>query len=234
MFVVEFPKSGVTWLSFLLGNIELQLAGLSEVVTFFNVNQLIPEREQARHTGVHRRFARTFIKTHSAFNPKLPFVIHLIRDPRDVMVSYYNYMLDHGYKKDFSSFIAHPQFGIEHWCEHSNGWLLKSRNRANYILLRFEDLRADTKATLKGLYALLGIELLDEVLEKSIRRSTLANMRAEEDAYRPYNPGYRIQFVGSKGKRFRKEHVDGESLGFLNRRLNSRLCDELRSIYCSE
>ena len=106
IFIVEFPKSGITWLSYLLANIELRLAGLNQRVTFFNVNLFIPGVENLKKLAVDRKFRHTFIKTHETYTPDFPWIVHLVRNPVDVMVSYYNYRLDHDYHGDFDAFLV--------------------------------------------------------------------------------------------------------------------------------
>ena len=82
IYLVEFPKSGITWLSFILGNIELALAGRNdEFITFYN-HQYIVDVHQLRNTEINRFLKRTFIKSHSTYNPYYYyFVIYLIRNP---------------------------------------------------------------------------------------------------------------------------------------------------------
>jgi hypothetical protein len=103
--VVEFPKSGVTWLSFLLAAIEIRLAGLQEQVTYYNHHRYVVDIHQIRGSRIHWFLNRTFIKSHSEFNPNYYFAIYLVRNPFDVMVSYYNFMLSHGYGNSFDLFV---------------------------------------------------------------------------------------------------------------------------------
>jgi len=113
IYIVEFPKSGITWLQHILGNIELQLVGKKDKhITFYNHHKYLPDIHQIKGANINRFLDRTFIKSHSEYNPYYYFVIYLIRNPFDVMVSYYNFMLPHGYKGTFKNFVYDKNFGI--------------------------------------------------------------------------------------------------------------------------
>lgn len=231
LFVVEFPKSGITWLSFLLANVELQLIGEKQKVTFFNINALIPEAENLKYAALDRKFKNNFIKSHAAYTPAYPWVLYLVRNPLDVMVSYYNYRLDHEYKQDFNAFLDHPEYGIEAWCYHLNSWFKRSRNRANYLLLKYEDLRSDTMASIKSIYRQLGYDLSDEILTKAVSGSSLDYMKTQEEEYKKLNPGYVINFVGKSGKKFSKEDMTEAQEAKISQTVNAQLPQELKGIY---
>ena len=82
-FLVSYPKSGNTWVRFLLAN----LIHPNEKVSFSNINRLLPA------PGVlSKRFLRTLprpriLKSHEPFDARFKKVIYLVRDPRDVAVS---------------------------------------------------------------------------------------------------------------------------------------------------
>ena len=64
IYIVEFPKSGVTWLSHILCNIELQLIDRNEIATMYNIHRYIVDVHQTRGVFVNRFLHRTFIKQH--------------------------------------------------------------------------------------------------------------------------------------------------------------------------
>src|SRR5207253_9963730 len=83
VFLVSYPRSGNTWIRFLIGN----LAYPDDPVTFANIEHRIPSI-YTYPNRVLRRLPR-ILKSHEAFDPRYPRVIYIVRDPRDVAVSFY-------------------------------------------------------------------------------------------------------------------------------------------------
>jgi hypothetical protein len=200
IYLVEFPKSGVTYLGFLLGNIELLLEGRNnEYISLFNYSQYIPDVHFIGRMPIRRWAKRTFIKSHERFTPFYLHVIYLIRHPEDVMVSYYNYMRDEGLQLSFHNFILSPIYGVQAWCEHVHSWMNVS-NALRVHFMRYEDLVHQPFEVLSVLYKNLGVNVPSEVLEQAIERSHIDKMKESEELYRRYHPNYRMNFVGKQNK----------------------------------
>lgn len=200
IYIVEFPKSGITWLQHLIGNIELLLLDKKEHLTFYNYHKYMPDIHQMRGASIDRILDRTFIKSHNEYNPYYYFVIYLIRNPYDVMVSYYNFMLSHGYDDSFENFVKSDQYGIKKWKSHINSWLYKKIDAQRIHFIRYEDLLLDTKKEIVNIYKNLGIDLDLKVLETALLQSDIKKMSTSEEHYRVYNPNYTMSFVGKKNK----------------------------------
>ncbi len=201
IYIVEFPKSGITWLQHILGNIEIQLNGVhNERVTFYNHHKYLPDVHQLRGADIHRTLKRTFIKSHSEHNPYYYFVIYLIRNPFDVMVSYYNFMLAHGYDRDFFTFVKEKKYGVSAWKRHVNSWHYRRVDAQRIHFLRYEDLIRNAFVELKNIYKNLGVGIDDKILSKSIEMSSIKEMQELEGLYRKYNPNYDLNFVGKDNK----------------------------------
>lgn len=216
IYLVEFPKSGITFLSFILANIELQLSGrYREQATFFNLPMLIPDMHYTMGLPIRRWAARTFIKSHTTYNQSYRFVIYLIRHPEAVMVSYYNFIQHMGHQISFSDFLRHPKWGIAAWVRHLESWLdyALPGNRIHIVL--YEDLIQDTQHTIRQLYNNLGVMLPDDILEKAIKQSSLESMKASEEFYRQHHPNYRMSFVGKEGKISSQDLLTPENKDFI-------------------
>jgi len=205
IYIVEFPKSGITWLQHILGNIELKLQNKNEKITFYNHHRYLPDIHQLSNSYINRIFNRTFIKSHAEFNPYYYSVVYLIRNPFDVMVSYYNFMSHLGYEDDFEIFVKNKTYGISAWKRHVNSWFYKKVKAQRMHFIKYENLISNTKEEIKNLYINLGVDLSDDILEYGIKQSDLKLMQKLENHYRHYNPNYTMTFVGKTNKKSKSE-----------------------------
>lgn len=202
LYLVEFPKSGVTWLCFLMANANLAMTGSSRQVTFFNIHEIIPDIHVSRHLptppgdGVGFRI----IKSHASFTPLYTRLFYLARDPRHVMASYYRFSCDLGWwEGSIADFVRDRELGIDAWVRHVEGWLDNVPPTASFTLLRYEDLLADTAGTLCNLYQHLGYSLSREQAEQSAARSNVEAMRAGEEIFNAGHPRLRGFSLVRKG-----------------------------------
>lgn len=196
LFLVEFPKSGITWLSFLMINVNLQLTGDARKVTFFNYHDFIPEADLGVHMvgPLAQSLGYRCVKSHATYVARYRKVFYLVRDPRDVMVSYFAYRKGLGqWRGTLEQFVAHREYGIKAWVEHVTGWLNGVQPYARFALVRYEDLIADTRGQLKRLYGLLGVSVTDEIIATAIERSSIETMRKLEEEYAVDHPALRNQ-----------------------------------------
>jgi hypothetical protein len=186
IYVVSFPKSGATWMDFLMANLHLRYSGSQKQVTFFNIHQIIPDINLSPHVRpecLSFPACRVF-KSHSDFNPYYNHVIYVVRDPRDVMVSYYHFMKGIGqFSGSLSEMLRSREFGVHAWCKHVDGWFKQSSPSTRMWLIRYEDLKADPQKTVKALYEQIGYELSDDLLAQAIEASSFTNMKRLEAEY---------------------------------------------------
>src|SRR5260370_2326170 len=86
-FVVSYPRSGNTWTRFLIANLVFP----SESVTFTNIERLIPDTSSQSNRALKRTPRPRIIKSHEYFDPRYRRVLYIVRDPRDLVLSYYNF-----------------------------------------------------------------------------------------------------------------------------------------------
>lgn len=235
LYIVEFPKSGITWLRFLVANTNLLLSGDTRTATFFNLNDLVPDIHANRWIGPPLLSVPGFrcIKSHATYNRFYSKAVYLVRDPRHVMPSYYSFLTQLGwYDGTLDRMIEHPQFGIDSWRRHVEGWLNNPRPAHAFIHVRYEDLLADTGAVLARLYRLFGYELDGDVIAAAVERSSLERMRKDEAQFSAGHPAHaNLKFVrkdGAGGSRFalspdnlhRIEEVAGPLMRLLGYALN--------------
>jgi hypothetical protein len=188
-----FPKSGVTYLSFLL------------FYSFFSDECDIHDLERKYILDIHAYPNATFgdphaprlIKSHFPYNPGIPAVrlttktIYLMRHPIDVMMSAWDY--DHlitGTARDTQSpaFRAYvhrwlmsgglmiPQFGP--WIDHVRSWLGQTNFPVHVVT--YEKLVDNPERELKSIIDFVGIEIPIERQHIAIERSSMKSMAALE------------------------------------------------------
>lgn len=186
VFVVSYPKSGNTWVRFLLAN-----ALYPEVdVNFDTVDELIPEvvdKDHEKAPACEMRRSNLppprLLKSHAPYRSSYPRVIYILRDGRDVYASYYNFR-----RPDFSEETMFEEFlEAEHWptrwSDHVDGWMKASDSRDNILVVRFEDLKEDSARELRRMISFIGKEpMSDARIQRATEASSFENMcRLEEE-----------------------------------------------------
>ncbi len=182
VFIVSYPKSGNTWTRFLIGNFVYQ----HQPVTFANVESLVPSI-YVHPDRVLRKLPR-LLKSHEVFDPRYTRVIYIVRDPRDVAISYYHYALKRSWVPltcTLGEFIARfmkPEFEAQFgtWAENVLSWIAVRRDSPNFLLLRYEDMLAHPEVELTKTAAFLNLDPTPERLQRAIRLSSADQMRELE------------------------------------------------------
>ena len=185
IFAVSYFRSGSTWSRFLIGNLVHQ----HETVTFTNMQRLVPAIYEAPDR-VLRKLPRV-LKSHECFDPRYPRVIYIVRDPRDVAVSFYFYnlkvrVIPDGYPMDefvdrwvVANVVPYAD-RVGCWQDHVLSWLRLRGSASNFKLIRYEDLVDDAGRELIKIAPLLGIEPTPERIERAVRLSSAREMQSLE------------------------------------------------------
>ncbi len=182
-FLVSFPKSGNTWARFLIAN----LVRPNEKIDFSNVNRVIPGPEVTRNRDLMRIPRPRIIKSHQYFDPRYKQVIYIVRDPRDVVVSQYHFqrkrkLIADGFPLDdfVEKFLSGETCFYGSWGEHVGSWLATRHGQQGFLLLRYEDMVADTARELSKVASFLGLSATPEVIGEAVQRSSADAMRQLE------------------------------------------------------
>jgi hypothetical protein len=185
VFLVSYPKSGNTWTRFLVAN----LAYPERRPDFSNLNELIPDPEALSKRHLARMRRPRILKSHQYFDPRYSKVIYVVRDPRDVAVSQYHFhrkrrLIDDQYPiaRFVTRFIAGETSEYGSWGENVTSWLATRYGNTGFLLLRYEDMVANTAAELAKVGAFLDIPADDARIAHAVEQSSAAKMSALENA----------------------------------------------------
>jgi hypothetical protein len=173
VYLVSYPKSGNTWISFLLANTINLIKKESKQVNFFNIHDYVPDMYVSRNIPNNLGCFPRIIKSHANFNPYYYKVLLLVRDPRDVMVSYYKFLKNLNVIKDMtlSKFIRNRKYGIENWLKHSGSWFYSPPPSQSVILFRYEDFFKDTMKELSRMFTCIGYNISEDILKQAVKAS---------------------------------------------------------------
>ena len=255
VWVASYPRSGNTWVRFLFGAyahgivsdwsicnyaitdihwwiFEARRQGYDEAETL----RRIAERFEKLPVSAYRS-AYLVSKTHFKWSPRHPFldrtskVIHLVRHPKDVLLSSLNY---HKLVKNTTlpsepeaarGFIksgGDPQwlklkYGT--WFEHYESWSLTGLYPR--LLVRYEDLKRDTLGEFIRMIEFLGLPVDEERARLAVEQTSLKEMRRLEAEAREKKHFFDAQ----EGHYFTHKGATGQSLSHLGDDLDA-LFDE--------
>ena len=185
VWLVSYPKSGNTWTRFLIANL---IAG-DRTVDWSNIEQVVPDLYISRDPLLRRLPRPRFIKSHEPYRPEYRRVLLIVRDPRDVAVSYFHFARK-SHKVAASASIEEflPQFlagrvdPYGSWGENVGSWLGARRGTPEFHVVRYEDLLADTAAGLTTIVRDFGIAADAEQIRRAVENSAADKLRQLEAA----------------------------------------------------
>jgi hypothetical protein len=183
-FLVSFPRSGNTWTRFLVCN----LMNPDDPVDFARLESRIPEIYDVTDRSL-RAFPRPrIVKSHECFDPRYKKILYIVRDPRDVLISYYEFQLKRrviseecGLEEFLPRFMAsefEPKTGS--WRDHVVSWTATRGGQKSFLLLRYEDLLANTEKESTKIASFLGLDTNPERIARAVALSSADRMRQLE------------------------------------------------------
>lgn len=190
VFLVSYPRSGNTWARFLLGS----LLDPASPVTFANIESRIPEIYFNSDHAMRTRPRPRILKSHECFQPHYRHVIYIVRDPRDVAISFYHHNVKAGNiaddypMGDFIPRFINAEFDTKwgSWSDHVRSWLFLRQGHPGFIFLRYEDMQRETARELGQVAAFLNKHSFSTVdgnphaIQRAIELSSPERMRTLE------------------------------------------------------
>jgi hypothetical protein len=174
-------KSGNNWLRTLVAGV---IYGADPEYTPHSVIlELIPNHGPKK--PYYKRYSTPmFFKSHYFPQPEYRRVVYLLRDGRDVMVSYLHHIRAMENREvDFLKLVQGQDVRLGGgWPAHVEAWL-SNPYRAEMIVIRYEDLKRDPVAELRRFCEFVGVPREDSLLERVVRKAAFENMRQKEALY---------------------------------------------------
>jgi len=226
VFLVGHPKSGNTWLAYMLGII-LRAGDPGGQITVANIGDFVP--------GIHGDDLR-ILKYRSLPDPRVfrnefpnhpnlyPRTVYMVRDPRSVLVSYYHHyrVTTDDTAMSLDAFVAKYladgpiltwEPGLVRWDAQVAEWTDPARE-ASVMVVTYEALHQDRRAVLERVTRFCRIPFAEAAVAAAVQRGSFQAMRSEEErvgaqAYLLDGGEAYREAKGRTGRFFRQGRTDG-------------------------
>jgi len=205
--IVSFGKSGRTWLRVMLSRFYKTKHGLAsdQLLDFDNLHKQNPAIPKLFFT--HDNYLKDYT---GHADSKVDYyghkVILLARDPRDVAVSQFfqwkfrmrpakkklNRYPPHGADISLFEFVMNEDAGLPKIIAFLNLWAREMDKLDDFLLVRYEDMRADTAGQLKRITEFLGTPGTDREIQDAVDYASVENMRRLEQERKFWLSGNRL------------------------------------------
>ena len=188
IYIVGYPKSGNTWLNFLIAHI-VSRKNIKGSLNFSNIEKIVADIYQNPSWKLSKLERPRMLKSHEPYLSKYPKVIYIVRDPRSVAISYFKFLkamgnlpANYSINKFISNFLEINKFdNFLNWEMHALSWFKEAKlNKKNILIIRYEDLSKETFKYLHSVLVFLDIPHSKEDLYSAIKYCSVKNMRAIE------------------------------------------------------
>jgi hypothetical protein len=202
--LVRHPKTGSTWLRTLLTQLYHRRDGISPK-RVFAADELALQKPGLPRWVISNAWYSLEKMIADAYSSHDPLIqgkktILLARHPGDIVVSWHRQYQKRtkGFKRELIeadvspggevdwrgldrwSFIQRDELGLPAIIRYYNFWAEALADREDALIVRYEDLRTDTEATLRRVTSLLGESFADEHYREAIEFCSVENMRKLE------------------------------------------------------
>jgi hypothetical protein len=162
--LASFPRSGSTWLRFFLEAATGEHTGIA-----------------GRHTAriLPRGSEGVVIKTHARDSHRYTHAVHLVRNPFDVLDSYFDWKRSLGWSWKYGEVTWEDflQLAAPKWRDHTRHWL----NAAIPVYrVRYEDCRHDAPGEFRKLLCWLGYDISQEALSRAVEATSFHALKSKQ------------------------------------------------------
>lgn len=182
--LASFPKSGSTWLTFMLAQLAWRSGREQKLVD----DRYLPGIGKQGRAEKRLPSGGRLIRTHEPYRRDYKQAIYVVRDGRDVAVSLFWHLkrtmrLESEFSEFLAAFLDGGLTGAGAWDQHVAGWL-ESPAYANgqVLLIRYEDLQDDAARELRRTAEFLELEASSEAIADALDAGSKEAMRGREKA----------------------------------------------------
>ncbi len=193
LFVVGHPKSGNTWLTYMLAIIVND--DRDRNINLANIGQYAPTihaRDNAICEYGEMSSPRIFRNEGPKFPGLYPRTVFIVRDPRSVLLSYYHHCVHDTEDTDWSieSFVDEMlEYGCirrlepfqTRWDVKLEEWTRRSKFQP-VTFVRYEDLKKDRGSVIRDVARFAGLSPPEALIDEAVLRGDFNSMRGEEEA----------------------------------------------------
>ncbi|WP_234416652.1 sulfotransferase domain-containing protein [Ruegeria sp. Alg231-54] len=172
---VGWPKSGNSWCQFIVANLYYGVD--TSIASDKIVQDLVPDVHRSRF--VRRYSEQMIVKSHNLPQPNFRKVIHLVRDGRDAMVSYYHFRKALGFKGTLNELMDENSDVYSTWWGHAAAWNDNKFN-AEKMLLRYEDLLDDAENQIARIADFIGADATATRASEIAAQTTFSVLKDKE------------------------------------------------------
>lgn len=228
-YLISFPKSGRTWVRLLIGqcfHIKYKFPLNLDLYKMTLFTQIPNIKTDPRMGSYSRKITQTAL---SSFGKKK--IILLVRDPRDILVSYYfewSKRRSTPYNGAIRTFIR-EDFTLPHIVRFMNDWALEfTKREKDFVLVQYENFHLTPLVELQKIFNFVGIEMSEDIMKEAIERCTFNKMRKMEEN-RSFGNDHRFMPTSSSDKESYKmrsgvvggytKYLSEQDFHFLNKQL---------------
>ena len=177
----EFPKSGITVGSAIITSLFLRsLDPSAPAVNRVNYSHYIGTLSNPIYIKNYG-----FSKTHETYSPAMKNVIYFVRNPVDVMGSYWEYLVKRGAISSLllpTDFLLKTPYGINAWANHVRTYLSAPLEGVRHIWLRYESLISGDK-TIQDIVKLYSLDVLSDHLAEFKQKFSMKTWKEHEELW---------------------------------------------------
>ena len=197
VFISSFPRSGNTWVRFLLSDCFLQNMGLkTKTKLLIHPDQIIPDRycNAIEDCDASVKTPGLFIKTHDDFETATELGssatqvnishVFIYRCPEDTLVSYYHFhrRYEHLKSKTIDGVDSFCLAELDRWCYNIQSYIqAKEKDNNRVFFVSYEYLLSGPESIFRSLLTWLNISIDDSILHRAIANMQFKNLRTFEE-----------------------------------------------------